>query len=379
MRRKIFDDEHRQFRDTVRAFLLREATSRSKDWEEAGYVDPTFWCQAAAAGLLGLAVPVKYGGSGLSDYRFNVIVDEEICYCDVVGDYPLLANDIVGPYLTDLTTEEQKARWLPAFANGTLVAAIAMSEPDAGSDLRGIHTQADSDGRDWVLNGTKTFVTSGIQAGVVIVFARVKPERGDGFGLFVVEEGMKGFTKGRKLSKIGRRASDTAELFMSEVRVPEENVLGEVGRGFEYLMRNLPRERLAMAVTAVASGERALELALAYAGERRAFGKPIGNFQAVRFALAEMKTELEVGRSYIDRCIAAANDGELTAAEAAGAKFWTTELQNRVIDTCLQIHGGYGYMEEYPIARMWRDARVQRIYGGTNEIMREIVGRSLGF
>jgi len=339
MRRKIFDDEHRQFRDTVHAFLLREATSRSKDWEEAGYVDPTFWCEAAAAGLLGLSVPVEYGGSGLTDYRFNVIVDEEMCYCDVVGDYLLLANDIVAPYLIDLTTEEQKARWLPAFANGTLVAAIAMSEPDAGSDLRGIQTQADPDGRDWVLNGTKTFVTSGIQAGMVIVFARVKPERGDGFGLFVVEDGMKGFTKGRKLPKIGRRATDTAELFMSEVRVPEENVLGEVGRGFEYLMRNLPRERLGMAVTAVASGERALELAVAYAGERRAFGRPIGNFQAVRFALAEMKTELEVGRSYIDRCIAAANDGELTAAEAAGAKFWTTELQNRVIDTCLQIHG----------------------------------------
>jgi alkylation response protein AidB-like acyl-CoA dehydrogenase len=379
MRRIVFAEEHQQYRETVRAFLLREATPHSECWEEAGYVDPAFWPKAAAAGLLGFQVPEAHGGAGIDDYRFNAVVDEELSYCDVVGDYLLLANDIVAPYLLDLTTAEQRMRWLPGFAAGTLVAAIAMSEPAAGSDLRGIQTVARREADSWVLNGTKTFVTSGIQAGLVIVFARVKPESGDGFGLFIIEEGMAGFSKGRKLSKVGRRATDTAELFLSDVRVAEENVLGEIGCGFQYLIRNLPRERLAMAISAVASAERALELTLDYARERQAFGKPIGSFQALRFALAEMKTEVEVGRAYVDRCLQAVVDGELTAAEAAGAKFWATELQNRVIDTCLQVHGGYGYMEEYPIARMWRDARVQRIYGGTNEIMREIVGRSLGF
>src|SRR6266851_996613 len=262
MRRTIFGDEHRQYRETVRAFLLREGAPNSERWEKAGCVDPQFWSRSAEAGLLGFQVPEAYGGAGIDDYRFNAIVDEELSYCDVVGDYLLLANDIIAPYLLDLTNEEQKRRWLPGFAAGTLVAAIAMSEPAAGSDLRGIQTVAQHDGGCWVLNGTKTFVTSGIQAQLVIVFARVRPESGDGFGLFMLEEGMPGFSKGRKLSKVGRRATDTAELFLAHVRVPEQNVLGEIGRGFRYLVRNLPRERLAMAVSAVASAERALDLTL---------------------------------------------------------------------------------------------------------------------
>jgi acyl-CoA dehydrogenase len=379
VKRIIFDPEHDQFRSTVGAFLERVAVPQTDLWEAAGEVDRGFWPKAAEAGLLGFEVPKEFDGAGIRDFRFNAIVDEEVNYRGVVGDYLLLANDIVAPYLVDLTNERQKERWLPGFANGTLVVAIAMSEPAAGSDLRGIKTIAHRTSDGYCLRGSKTFVTSGIQADLVIVFARISGDAGDGFALFVVEAGMPGFGRGRKLSKIGRRATDTAELFFDDIVVPAENVLGEIGEGLHYLMRNLPRERLSMAVTAVANAEKAFELTRDYARDRIAFGKPIGSFQAIRFALADMSTELAVARAYIDRCVVAVNEDDLAAAEAAGAKYWTTELQNRVIDTCLQIHGGYGYIEDYPIARMWRDARAQRIYGGTSEIMREIVGRSLGF
>lgn len=398
MRRTIFEDVHDDFRASVRGFLEREALPQREAWEAAGVVDRAFWRRAAAQGLVGFAAPLELGGAGLRDFRFNAVLGEEVAYSGAVGDNFNLTNDIVIPYLLDLTTEEQRRRWLPGVTSGDIVVAICMSEPGAGSDLRGMAATARPDGEHYVLNGSKTFVTNGAQADLAIVAAYIQDgergdgERGDGergsgerrpatrpgMGLFAVEDGMEGFTRGHKLEKIGRRAQDTGELFFDNVRVPAENVVGAPGEGLHDLMRNLPQERLSMAVTAVAVCERALSITLDYVKQRRAFGQPIGSFQASRFALAEIATEVQIARVYVDRCIAAHTAGELTAVEAASAKLWTTELQFRVVDRCVQLHGGYGYMEEYEIARMWRDARVTRIYGGTSEIMREIVGRSLG-
>ena len=378
MRRDIFEDEHEAFRESVRGFLTKEAVPRTEEWEAAGLVDRDFWKKAAAQGYVGFAAPEELGGMGLEDFRFNAVIDEEAAYTGMAGDNFALVNDIVTPYLVDLTTPEQQERWLPGVTSGEIVPAIAMSEPATGSDLRAIASTATWDGGGWRLSGSKTFVTSGIQADLVIAAARIKRDGYSGMGLFAVEAGADGFTRGRKLEKIGRKAQDTAELFFDDVFVPEENVIGELGRGLQQLMRNLPQERLSIAVTAVASAERALEITLEYVRDRKAFGQPVGSFQANRFSLADAHTQVQVARVYVDRCIAAQVAGELTAEEAAGAKYWTSELQFQVIDLCLQMHGGYGYMEEYEIARMWRDARVQRIYGGTTEIMKEIVGRSLG-
>jgi alkylation response protein AidB-like acyl-CoA dehydrogenase len=379
MRRTIFDDVHHDFRESVRNFLTREAVPHTADWEAAGAVDREFFRKAAAQGLVGFPAPERFGGAGLDDFRFNAVLDEEIAYTGAVGDYLNLLNDIIAPYLLDLTTAEQQERWLPGVTSGDTLCAIAMSEPGAGSDLRGMTSTASRRNGHYVVNGSKTFVTSGISADLVIVAAHVKGEPGvEGLGLFVVEKDMPGFTRGRKLDKVGHRGQDTGELFFEDVEVPSQNVLGEPGRGLHYLMRNLPQERLSMAVYAVAAAERALDITLEYVRTRNAFGKPIGSFQANRFTLAEMATEIGIARAFVDRCIEAQTAGELTDVEAAGAKFWTTELQFRVMDRCVQLHGGYGYMEEYEIARMWRDARVTRIYGGTTEIMKEIVGRSLG-
>jgi acyl-CoA dehydrogenase len=378
LRRNIFSDEHDEFRASVRGFLQREGAPRAADWERAGIIDRDFWRKAADLGFVGFAAPEEYGGAGVRDFRFNAILDEEVVYTGTVTDAFSLTNDIVLPYLIDIASPEQHARWLPHLVRGERVCAIAMSEPGAGSDLRGIRASARWTGGAYRLSGSKTFVTSGIQAELVIVAARAEREGVDGLGLFVVEQGMPGFEKGRKLEKVGRLAQDTAELFFDDVEVPEENVLGEAGQGLHYLMQNLAQERLSIAVSAVASAERALELTLDYARDRQAFGRPIGSFQANRFTLAELATEVSIARTYIDRCIEAHSDGELSDADAAGAKFWTTELEFRVLDRCVQLHGGYGYMEEYEIARRWRDARVTRIYGGTSEIMKEIVGRSLG-
>jgi alkylation response protein AidB-like acyl-CoA dehydrogenase len=377
--RDIFEDEHTSFRESVRTFLRREAVPRTEEWETAGMVDRAFWKKAAATGFVGFEVPEEWGGLGISDFRLNAIINEEVEYAEVAGDNFALENDILAPYLIELTDDEQRARWLPAFTSGDLVAAIAMSEPGAGSDLASMSTTAKRVPDGYLINGSKTFVTSGIQADLIIVAART----GDGsargaFSLFAVEADSAGFERGRKLAKIGRRAQDTAELFFTDVEVPMENLLGREGEGFAYLLRNLPRERLSIAVQAVAASEHALELTLEYVRDRRAFGTPIGSFQANRFALADLSTRVAGARVYVDRCIAAVNTGELTAADAAGAKAWTSELQFEVVDRCLQLHGGYGYMDEYPISRLWRDARVQRIYGGTNEIMLEIVGRELG-
>jgi acyl-CoA dehydrogenase len=378
VRRTIFEEEHDAFRAAVRDFLLREAVPHSAAWERAGSVDRGFWRQAAALGFVAFAAPEEHGGAGLNDFRFNAVLDEEVAYTGAVGDGFSLTNDIVAPYLIELATPAQQARWLPGVTAGELVCAIAMTEPGAGSDLRGIAATATWQGDHYTLTGSKTFVTSGIQAELVIVAARIRRAGVNGLGLLMVEAGMEGFERGRKLEKVGRRGQDTAELFFDAVPIPPENLLGEEGRGLRHVMRNLAQERLSMAVTAVASAERGLELTLDYVRTRNAFGRPIGSFQANRFALADLSVQVAAARVYVDRCLTAHVARELTDAEAAGAKYWTTELEFTVLDRCLQLHGGYGYMEEYEIARRWRDSRVQRIYGGTSEIMQEIVGRSLG-
>jgi alkylation response protein AidB-like acyl-CoA dehydrogenase len=291
-----------------------------------------------------------------------------------------LHNDVAGPYLRDLGTEEQKQRWLPGFCRGELITAIAMTEPAAGSDLQGIRTTARRDGDDWVLTGSKTFITNGINADLVIVVARTDPDApgSRGLSLLVVERDMPGFTRGRNLAKIGLKAQDTAELFFDEVRVPAANLLGTENRGFAHLMENLPQERLSIAVGAVAAAESVLAQTVEYVTARTAFGRPVGSFQNSRFVLAELRTEVTIARTFVDECVRQLDRGELTPVDAAMVKYWTTELQNKVADRCLQLHGGYGYMDEYPVSKAWRDARIQPIYGGTNEIMREIVGRSMG-
>lgn len=380
MRRTIFAAEHDDLRASTRSFLAKEAVPNTSAWERDGMVDRGFWRQAASQGLVGLAVPQEYGGSGIDDFRFSAVINEEVAYAGVAGDGFTMANDILAPYLVELTTDEQRARWLPGFVSGEIVGAIAMSEPGAGSDLRLIGTTARREGDELVINGSKTFVTSGVQAELVIVAARTAGRPGDASGLSLVgvEAATPGYARGRKLEKIGRKGQDTAEIFFDDLRVPARNLIGEEGRGLDQLKANLPRERLGIAVGGLAAAEAAFAITLEYSRERKTFGRPIGSHQAIRFKLADMRTQLDVGRAYIDRCIEAQVAGELTAQEAAGAKYWTTDLQFAIVDECLQLHGGYGYIEEYAIARMWRDARVQRIYGGTNEIMRDIVGRSLG-
>jgi alkylation response protein AidB-like acyl-CoA dehydrogenase len=380
VKRAIFEDEHEAFRQLCHDFLAREAAPHTAEWETTGIVDRLVWKQAGDAGLLGFEVPEEFGGSGVKDFRYNAIISEEIAATGSVGVGFTLHNDIVAPYLLSLCTEEQKARWLPGFVSGENITAIAMTEPSTGSDLASIRTTARPDGDGFVLNGSKTFITNGIHSDLVIVAAKTDPAAGHrGMSLLVVERGMPGFERGRNLAKAGQHAQDTAELFFSDVKVPRANLLGEEGRGFGYLMANLPQERLSIAVAAVAGMQRAVDLTLAYAKERTAFGSPIGNFQASRFAMAEMVTKTRAAQSYLDQCILALNAGELTADEAAGVKYWTTDLLAEVADAAVQLHGGYGYMDEYEVSRIWRDARVTRIYGGTNEIMKEIVGRALGF
>ncbi len=378
LRREIFEDEHDAFRESVRGFLLREAVPHTEEWEAAGLVDRGFWRKAAAQGYVGFEAPEALGGAGIEDFRFNAIINEEVAYTGTVYDNFSLTNDIVIPYLLELTTAEQRARWLPGVCSGERIVAIAMSEPGAGSDLRGIASTATWRGDHWELTGSKTFVTNGIHADLVIVAARIRGRETEGLGLFVVEAEMDGFERGRKLVKVGRRAQDTAELFFESVAVPPANLIGEEGRGLQQLMRNLAQERLGIATTAAASAERALEITLEHVRSRNAFGQPVGSFQANRFSLADLATDVSICRVYVDRCIAAHVRRELGAVEAAKAKLWSTELEFRAVDLGMQLHGGYGYMEEYEIARRWRDARVERIYGGTSEIMKEIIGRSLG-
>jgi alkylation response protein AidB-like acyl-CoA dehydrogenase len=379
MRRTVFEAEHEQFREVVREFLAREVAPHAEAWEAAGIVDREVYRAAGKHGVIGFNVPEQFGGGGVADFRFNAIVAEELAVAGPGTPAFTLHNDIVAPYLITLGSPEQQQRWLPGFAAGDLIGAIAMSEPGAGSDLAGVRTHAERDGGDWILSGSKTFISSGINADLVIVVTRTDPTAGHrGFSLLVVERDMPGFTRGRNLEKIGQKSQDTAELFFDQVRVPAANVLGQEGRGFYHLMHNLPAERLSIAVSAVAGARAVFDETVTYAKNRTAFGQPIGAFQHNRFVLAELDTELDVARVYVDRCLEAVTVGELTAVEAAKAKWWTTELQKRVVDACVQLHGGYGYMLEYPVARAYLDARVQTIYGGTTEIMKEIIGRDLG-
>ncbi len=378
MQRTLFDADHQAFRDTCRAFCEKEIAPFHAEWEEAGIVPRAVWERAGSDGLLGFSVPAEYGGGGVRDFRFNTVLNEELTRVAATGVGFAVHVDINGGYLLDLTTDEQKARWLPGYGDGRLITAIAMTEPGAGSDLQGISTTAVRDGDDFVLTGQKTFISNGINADLVIVVARTDPDAAhQGISLVMVERDMVGFERGRNLDKIGLKAQDTAELFFDHVRVPAANLIGEPGQGFVYLMQNLPQERLCIAVTAVAACERVLGQTMDYVRDRTAFGRSVGSFQANRFTLAELVTEVDIARVYVDRCIEQHLGGGLSATDAAKAKWWTTELQKRVVDQCLQLFGGYGYMSEYPIARAFLDTRVQTIYGGTTEVMKEIIGRDL--
>jgi alkylation response protein AidB-like acyl-CoA dehydrogenase len=380
MQRDIFESEHDDFRATARAFYDKECAPHTEEWERDGITDRSVWLKAGETGLLGWEAPEEFGGQGITDFRFNAIMNEEYYASGSAGVGFGLQNDIMASYLVHMTTEEQKERWLPGFVSGEIITAVAMSEPGAGSDLARIKTTAVQDGDDYIINGSKTFISSGILADLVVTAVKTDPAAGHkGVSLIAVEADRPGFTKGRKLDKIGVRAADTAELSYTDVRVPATNLIGEENRGFYHLMRNLPAERLGIAIHAVAQARRAVDLTKAYALDRMAFGQPIGTFQVNRHAIADMTALLDVMQVYVDRCITAVNAGDLTAEEAAGAKLWTTEQQWQIIDRCLQLHGGYGYINEYEIARLWRDARVQRIYGGTSEIMRDLIGRKLGY
>jgi len=379
MDQHLYEAEHEAFRDLCRTFVQRNIAPHHTEWEKAGIVDRQVWTAGGAAGLLGTDVDEKYGGGGQSDFRFKAVLDEELVRGGATGVGFGLHNDVVGPYLTALTTDEQKQRWLPGFCSGETITAIAMSEPAAGSDLAGIRTIARRDGDSYVLNGSKTFITNGIHSDLVIVVAKTDPDKGaHGISLLAVERGMAGFERGRNLEKIGLKAQDTAELFFDDVRVPGENLIGTENHGFYHLMQMLPQERLSIAVVAVAACEAMLALTTEYVKGRQAFGRPVSAFQNTRFSLAELVTETTIARTFLNHCIREHNAGRFTVPDAAMAKWWTTELQNKVADRCVQLHGGYGYMMEYPIAKAWLDSRVQSIYGGTTEIMKEIVGRSLG-
>ena len=380
MKRTIFDEEHDQFRASVQVFIRREVLPHLEKWEAAGVVDRELFARAGAAGFLGFDAPTEYGGGGIDDFRYNMILSEEMQAVSAAGPGLglTLHNDICLPYFLGLASDEQRQRWLPGICDGTLITAIAMTEPSIGSDLASMTTTAVRDGDSYVVNGSKTFITNGINADLVIAAVKTDPAaRHRGMSLMVIERGMPGFDRGRNLDKIGLHSQDTAELFFTDVRVPSANLLGAEGEGFVNLVGNLPQERLSIAVAAVASARAALGWTLTYVNERSAFGAPIATFQNTKFRLAEMATEVDIAGVFVDRCVLALGDGDLTVEDAAKAKWWCTELQGRVIDTCVQLHGGYGYMLEYPIARAFMDARITRIYGGTTEIMKEIIGRSL--
>ncbi|MEU9203820.1 acyl-CoA dehydrogenase family protein [Streptomyces sp. NPDC048332] len=378
MQRQIFTEEHDAFRETVRTFLTKEVLPHYDQWEKDGIVSREAWRAAGRQGLLGLAVPEEYGGGGNTDFRYSAVLAEEFTRAGTPGLALGLHNDIIGPYLTGLATEEQKRRWLPGFCSGEIITAIAMTEPGAGSDLQGVRTTAEDRGDHWLLNGSKTFISNGILADLVIVVAKTTPEGGaKGLSLIVVERGAEGFERGRNLDKIGQKSQDTAELFFHDVRVPKENLLGERDGAFVHLMTNLAQERMGIAVAGIAAAEHLVEITTAYVKEREAFGRPLSKLQHIRFEIAEMATECAVTRAFLDRCIVDHSDGTLDAVHASMAKWWATELQKRVADRCLQLHGGYGYMAEFPVARAFTDGRIQTIYGGTTEIMKEIIGRSL--
>ncbi|WP_328674788.1 acyl-CoA dehydrogenase family protein [Streptomyces sp. NBC_00328] len=380
MHRDLFDDTHDDFRSSFRAFVKAEIVPNHEKWEEAGRVDKSMFLAAGAQGFLGMAVPEEYGGLRVDDFRYNVIISEELQRANVIGSGMCITlhNDIVLPYLLGATNEEQRARWLPGFVTGEIMGAISMTEPGAGSDLASVRTTAIRDGDTYVVNGSKTFVTNGLNCDLVVLAAKTDPEeRHRGLSLIVVENGTPGFARGRHLKKIGLRSQDTAELFFDDARVPAANLLGEPGTGFPTLMANLAQERLALSVSAITGARAVLDWTMDYCREREAFGQRLSSFQNTKFELAEMLTATEVAQVYVDYLVRRHLDGVLDAEDAAKAKWWTTELQQDVVNRCLQLHGGYGFMEEYPVARAFLDARVQTIYAGTNEIMKEIIGRSI--
>jgi alkylation response protein AidB-like acyl-CoA dehydrogenase len=379
--RDLLSSEHDAFRETVRTFLEREVLPHHDQWERDGVVSREVWRTAGAQGLLCFDVPEEYGGAGVRDFRYNLVLAEEMTRAGAHGPGFSLHTDIVVPYLSSLGSAEQKQRWLPGCCRGELISAVAMTEPGAGSDLQGIRTTAVDRGDHYLLNGAKTFISNGILSDLVIVVARTdpRPEAGHrGISLLVVERGMPGFERGANLDKVGLHAQDTAELFFDDVAVPKTNLLGQEGGGFVALMENLPQERLSIAAVAAAACERFLELCLDFGRQREAFGRPIGSFQHNRFLLAEMATEARVARVFVDDCVRLHNRGELDASGASMAKWWTTELQNKLAARAVQLHGGTGYMREHPVARAFLDSRVQTIYGGTTEVQKEIIGRSLG-
>lgn len=380
MRRRLYEQDHEDYRQIVREFVDREVTPHLERFDDQHLVDRETWLAAGKQGILGVAVPTALGGGGIDDMRYRNVVVEELARVGAasVASGFSLQDDITLPYILDLGTPEQHERWVPRMVTGELIGAIAMTEPGAGSDLQGVRTTAVRVGDDWVLNGSKTFITNGISSDLVIVVARTDPEAGSrGFSLLVVERGMPGFERGRKLEKVGLQAQDTAELSFDNVRVPAANLLGKEGGGFGHLMERLPRERLSIAMMALAAGRSALDWTVDYTKERVAFGQPLAGFQNTQFELADMVTELDVLQAYVDASIIALNEGELTVVDAAKGKLLATETQKRVVDRCLQLFGGYGYMLEYPIARSYVDARIQTIYGGTSEIMRTIIARDL--
>jgi alkylation response protein AidB-like acyl-CoA dehydrogenase len=381
MKRDIFDADHESFRDSVRSFLDREV---KPDWEsyiENKQFPRKMWLGFGEAGLLGLEIPEQYGGSEAGDFRYNAVLCEELGKLSMsLSSCHGIHADIVAPYLVELTTEEQRERWLPGFVSGDILCAIGMTEPSGGSDLAALKTTAVRDGDDWILNGSKTFITNGYSADLTVVAARTDPDakRGHGISLLAVETGMAGYTRGRKLDKVGQDESDTAELFFEDVRVPGDNLIGELNKGFIHMMQWLPQERLSNAIGNLAQAAQILDETIEYCKERKAFGQSIGAFQYNKFLLAELVTKVEVTRGYLDQAVLAHSKKELTPVDAAKVKWWTADVQNDVLDACVQLYGGYGYMNEYRVARAWRDARVSKIWAGSNEIMKELIGRDLG-
>ena len=382
MDRRHYDDDHRAFGEAFRAFLDKSVVPNFLDYERDGYTPHELFTDAGKSGFLGMAVPEQYGGGGVADFRFNQILAEEVAAAGVTGTGLgiTLHNDICLPYFLTYATDEQKQRWLPGIVSGELVLAVAMTEPGAGSDLAGMRTRAVRDGDDYVVNGSKTFITNGINSDLVITAVQTggEDDRRGGISLLVVERDMPGFERGRNLDKLGLHSQDTAELSFTDVRVPVANRLGDEGGGFGYLGAKLPQERLSIAISALAEARAAFDETLQYVQERQAFTKPIASFQNTKFTLADMITELDVAQAFVDHCVLLLNDDELSAADASKAKYHCSELQGRVVDTCLQLHGGYGYMSEYRISRRYADARITRIYGGTSEIMKSVISKSLG-
>jgi len=380
MPRNVYGPDHEAFRASVREFVERSLKPRAEDFISAKSIDRAVWLEAGKQGLLGLDIPEEYGGAGADDFLFNAVAAEEFSkFNAAVSSCFGIHADVCPPYIVDLGTEEQKQRWLPRMAAGELICGIAMTEPSGGSDLAALKTTAVRDGDDWVVNGSKTFITNGYQGDLIIVAARTDASKGaKGITLFMLETGMEGFTRGRKLDKVGQEESDTAELFFDNVRVPDANRIGEEGRGFIAMMERLPQERVGAAVSNTAHAFQILAETIEYVKERKAFGQPVGTFQHNKFKIAEMQTKLEVTQAYVDDCVVAHAKGELTAVDAAKAKWWSAQVQNDVLDECVQLYGGYGFMNEYRVARAWRDARVTKIWAGSNEIMKELIGRDLG-